>query len=71
MSHDLAMDLAGRMWDAAYALDTLRGDRDASEWIARKIHELMRIGGAEDVALLARLAAVVESRLARERGEAA
>lgn len=61
------MDAADQVWNAAYALDGLRGDRAASEWTARKVRDLMRQGRADDPDAVADLAAVLEDRLARER----
>lgn len=61
------VDVAGRAWDAAYALDDLRGDRAASEWCAGKIRDLIRADRAHDLEALTKLADVLEGRLEQER----
>lgn len=61
------MNAADRVWDAAYALDELLGDRRVSEWTARKIRDLMRADRADDVAEIEKLATALERRLDRER----
>lgn len=63
-----ALDEAGRAWDAAYALDEFYGHARASEWCAGKVRGLIRSGRAEDPTAVARIADVLEDRLARERG---
>lgn len=61
------MAAADRLWDAAYALDEVRGDTAASEWTAIKVRKLMRLGKADDVPSVLRVAEALEKRLARER----
>lgn len=63
------MDAADRMWEAAWALDKLVGDTRVSEWTARKVRDLMRVGRADDVDEIEKLATALERRLERERGE--
>lgn len=61
------LDLAGRAWDAAYAIDDLRGDTGASDWTAEKIRGLIRQDRADDVETLRGIAEALERRLERER----
>ncbi len=61
------MAAADRLWDAARALDDLRGDAAATEWTARKVRALLRLGRADDVPAVLRIAQALEDRLARER----
>lgn len=61
------MRAADRVWDSAYALDELLGDRRVSEWTARKVRDLMRAGRADDVDEIEKLATALEHRLERER----
>lgn len=63
------MDAADRVWDAAYALDELLGDRRVSEWTAGKIRDLMRAGRADDVGEIEKLADALEKRLGLEQGQ--
>ena len=65
--HASLLDVAGRIWEAAWALDELRGDRDASEWTARKVRDLWRQGRAHEESALTGLVRVLEAKLARER----
>lgn len=58
---------ADRMWDAAWALDEVRGDYAASNWTGRKVRDLMREGEADNPEKIARLADALERRLERER----
>lgn len=61
------LELVGRAWDAAFELDDLRGDRAASEWCARRVHDLLHEDRSEDVVALKKLARLLENRLLRER----
>jgi hypothetical protein len=65
------IEAAGRLWDAAWALDEFRGDQLASEWTATKVRELMRAGRADDVEAVLPLACALEERLAQDRPAAA
>lgn len=64
-------EAADRLWNAARALDELRGDTAASEWTAGKVRELMRAGRADDPQAVLPLARALEGRLAQDRSPAA
>ncbi len=64
-------EAADRLWDAAWALDELRGDTAASEWTATKVRGLMRTGRADDPQAVLPLARALEERLAQDRPTAA
>lgn len=57
-----ALDHAARAWDAAYAIDELRGDAAASEWLALRIHDLIR----PTAPTVCKLADALERRLAAQ-----
>lgn len=61
------LDIAGRLWSAAWGLDALRGDNAATTWTAGKVHGLMRAGRADDPAAVLPLVRTLEGRLARDR----
>ena len=65
------IEVADRLWDAAWSLDELRGDTAASEWTAGKVRQLMRTGRADDVQAVLPLARALEDRLAQDRPAAA
>lgn len=65
-AYDSLIDLADRMWNAAWTLDEIRSDTAASEWTARQVRNLMRTGTADDPTEIARLANALERRLDRE-----
>lgn len=57
------IQLADRIWDAAWKIDELRGDAQASEWTAFKVRDLWRQGRAHDEGELLPLLRVLEGRL--------
>jgi len=57
------LDVAGRMWDSAWAIDELRGDTAASTWAAVHVRRLMREGRADDPAAVEPIARALEERL--------
>lgn len=58
---------ADRLWDAAWALDEIRGDTAASAWTAGRVRALIRSGQADDPAKVGELADALERRVVSER----
>ncbi len=61
------LDIAGRLWSAAWELDALRGDTAATTWTAGKVRQLMRTGQADDARAVLPLVRALEGRLAQDR----
>ena len=57
------LEWADRMWEAAWELDELRGNTDASEWTARKVRDLIRRGRADEPSELAQITHALEERV--------
>jgi hypothetical protein len=57
------IEVADRLWAAAYDLDEHRADTRASEWAARRVQELWRSGRADDVRAVELLAITLEDKL--------
>lgn len=68
--HDVLIGLAVRLWTTAETLDAMRGGGDEVwRWTHRQVARLTREGRHEDPDAVAELVAVLEERLAMERGE--
>jgi len=58
---------ANRLWEAAWALDELRGDNGVSQWAAQQVRDLMRQGRADDPDAVTPIVSALEQRLRREQ----
>lgn len=64
---DEVVDAWQRMHEAAQALDTLRGDAIASNWLARHVREMIRAEQTEDLSKVRALTRALEKNLQQNR----